>query len=108
MNRSRAHYDLGEARCDALRGSFEISRRASGSLVNHGYLDVREVVGGVFEAMGEEHFYKSDELKNLPGTYADIYKGVPWDGEEWYVKFFRREDGSEVITIWSLKHDGWQ
>ena len=50
---------------------------------------------------------KCDELEKLPGVMADIYKGTVWDGSEWYVKFFRRDDGSTVVDVWSLKEDGW-
>ena len=37
----------------------------------------------------------------------DIYRHVPCYGTEWYVKYFLDENGP-VITIWSLKEDGYQ
>lgn len=49
-------------------------------------------------------FHKTFELKNRPGTKADIYY-VEWEGETWYLKFFV-ESGRAKIVIWSCKQDG--
>lgn len=79
-----------------------ITDRPIAWLVNHGYEDPYEVAAGVFGVMSRSDYYKTDELRAIPGTYADIYRFVPWDGEEWYVKFFFRSDGEMLLEIWSL------
>ena len=100
------YYNLKEVRSLVLASCYRSSKRVGRTLHNHGYIDTAEVVEGVFGAIEESHFHKCDELKNLPGTMADIYHSVPWDDQEWYVKFFMR-DGEPVVDIWSLKEMYW-
>lgn len=107
MRKLKRQYDLDEIKGLVMKGGFRTSKRVATTLRNHGYLDVSEVVRGVFSSIEQAHFYKSDELRNIPGVFADIYKGVPWDDVEWYVKFFQQSDGATCVDIWSLKEDGW-
>ena len=107
MERRKPHYDIDDVKGCVTRGDFRLSKRVAGTLRNHGYADASSVAAGVFESISADDFLKCDELRNLPGVMADIYSGTVWDGAEWYVKFFRREDGSTVVDVWSLKEDGW-
>ena len=107
MKRCKPHYDIEDVKGCVARGDFRLSRRVANTLRNHGYVDAASVAVGVFGAISAGDFFKCDELEKLPGVMADIYKGTVWDGSEWYVKFFRRDDGSTVVDVWSLKEDGW-
>lgn len=73
---------------------------------NHNY-DYDETVEDVICAIEPHHHYKTDELKNIPGKFADIYRHVECYEEEWYVKLFVDDEGSPVVQIWSLKEDGY-
>lgn len=100
-------YSLEEARRLVRGGRVSFTKRARRFVQNHyGYFDFNDVSLGVFEAMGDEHFYKSEELEHRPGTYADIYKGMVYDGIEWYVKFFVDEDGEARVEVWTMCWDG--
>lgn len=101
-----AQYDLDIAQSLVKHAKYSVSKRARNNLLNHGYLP-KETIEDVFAAIRSSHFYKSVELENRPGTYADIYRHVPCYGTEWYVKYFLHENGP-AITIWPLKEDGYQ
>lgn len=73
---------------------------------NYDNLDFDEIVRCVFESMSEDHYLKSVELEYLPGTYADIYRGMTYDDAAWYVKFYVDEAGCAQVVIWSLCWDG--
>lgn len=106
MGKRGPRYSLAEARAAVARGNVHVTSRPLAWLANHGYEDVSEVVSGVFASMTRSDYYKTDELKNMSGTYADIYRMVPWDDEEWYVKFFFRSDGKMLLEVWSLNWEG--
>ena len=53
------------------------------------------------------NYYKTNELEHISGAYADIYRHVTYDGEEWYVKLFIDEDQNAYVNIWSLKEEGY-
>lgn len=105
-HKKEAQYDLDVAQVLVEHAKYSISKRARINLLNHGYLP-KETIEDVFAAIRCSHFYKSVELENRPNTHADIYRHVPCYGAEWYMKYFLDENGP-VITIWSLKEDGYQ
>lgn len=85
-HKKEAQYDLDVAQVLVEHAKYSISKRARINLLNHGYLP-KETIEDVFAAIRCSHF--------------------PCYGTEWYVKYFLDENGS-VITIWSLKEDGYQ
>ncbi|MDY4521983.1 MAG: type II toxin-antitoxin system MqsR family toxin [Atopobium sp.] len=99
-------YDLEYAKQLIADKKAFLTSRARASLTNHGYTNVQQLISGVFNVMCPEDFYKSDELEKRPGIFADIYKGVWYNNEEWYVKFFIADDGNEHVELWSFKPDG--
>jgi hypothetical protein len=99
-------YDLKAVKEAVARGDVTLTRRVRSYLMNHACGSPKETTLGVFDAMRAEHFYKTVELDALSGVMADIYRDVPYDGTEWYVKFFVR-DGMATVDVWSLKEDGY-
>lgn len=99
-------YDLASVKRAVASGDVTLTRRVRSYLTSHAPGGVEETTLGVFGAMRAGHFHKTDELDALPGVMADIYKGVPYDGTEWYVKFFVH-DGLATVDVWSLKEDGY-
>ena len=90
----------------ASEGRWVVTIRVRRWLENHGY-PVSDIVHGVMEELDASFFRKTDELRNIPGTMADIYV-VPFDGEEWYLKLFIGSDGGiEIVNIWSLRIEGF-
>ena len=45
-------------------------------------------------------------LEVIDGVWADIYSGVEYEDEAWYVKFYEVEDGSMVCVL-SANWDGY-
>lgn len=103
--RQRPTYSLEEAKALVRDGRSSLTRRVRSHLQNEGWTDIGEVATGVFESMEDSDFYKSDEIDFMPGTYADIYRGTPFDGDEWYVKFYI-EQGVARVQVLSLTEDG--
>lgn len=99
----RPTYDLDEAKALAARGSMMLSRRPTSFLAER-YASVSEAATEVFAAIEPRHFHKSVELENNPGTWADVYQGVVYDGIGWYVKFFM--DAGKLVVVWSMNWDG--
>lgn len=76
------------------------------------YLDERyhrigaaDVIKEVISELTERDFVKSVELRNRPGTMADVYVGGWYDDTEWYVKAFI-EAGNLTLQVWSMSWDG--
>lgn len=99
-------YDLDDVKAAARIGNVCLTKRVSRSLINHGYIDLDDFVCCMLQVLDSSYFYKSSELENLRGVYADIYRCVPYAGDEWYVKFFQDADGKNYVNVWSLKPDG--
>ena len=76
-----------------------------------GQYDVAAFVDELFEALEPEDFYKTEELRVLPGVWADVYRPVlfidPESGEsnDWYIKFFIENDAVR-LHIMSANYDG--
>lgn len=87
-------------------GNYVVSKRVMGYLVNHDYA-YDETVEDVVAAIVPGDFFKSSQLKHMPGVYADIYRHVKCYGEEWYVKLFLEATGEAIVLIWSLKEEGY-
>ena len=102
MRRHRPSYDIERAQQLAIAGKTVLTKRVRKYLIERGSIDLSDITAGVFTNMRQEHFHKTVELDKRPGTYADVYKGIEYDGIEWYVKFFI--DGSDVMTlnVWSM------
>jgi len=100
-------YDLETVKRLVSYDCYYTTSRVRKYLINHGYV-VDETVSDVIQSIQPSNYYKSDELHNRQGVYADIYRRVKCHDEEWYVKLFINEDGSTSVSIWSLKEDGYQ
>lgn len=105
-NKKEPHYSLEFAQKLVKESSYRTTKRLRNNLRNHGYI-VDETIEDVFAAICPENYYKTDELENLQGVFADIYRHVICYGEEWYVKFFIEENGNASLEIWSLKEEGF-
>lgn len=99
-------YDLDLVKSLISGNKYRLTRRVSRYLLNHGYID-QDIVQGVIASISLSNYYKTDELEHLSGTYADIYRHVIYDSEEWYVKLFIDKDQNMYVNIWSLKEDGY-
>lgn len=72
-----------------------------------------QVVQRVVSSIQPENFYKSDELKIIPGQWADIYRFVKTgdeelDGEDgWYVKAFIDDSQALRLSIMSANWEGY-
>ena len=102
----RPYHDLDLVKSLISGKKYRITKRVSNYLLNHGYAD-QDIVQGVISSISLSNYYKTDELEHLPGTYADIYRHVTYDSEEWYVKLFIDEDRNAHVNIWSLKEEGY-
>ena len=81
--------------------------RARRFILNHmGDEDVNAVVSSVIGALKERHFEKSVPLEVIPGHWGDVYRRVPWAGEEWYVKVCVR-DGRLSLAVLSANWEGY-
>lgn len=98
--------DLATVQKLVAQGKYRSSKRVRGDIRNHGY-DYEETVEDVISSIEPHHYYKTDELEHIPGTFADIYRHIECYDEEWYVKFFFDKDDNELVIIWSLKPDGY-
>ena len=104
---AKPSYSLPLARNHVMRGDFYLAKRARSFITNHyGIGQVAATVQSVFLATRSEHFYKTVELVYLPGTFADVYKGIRYDGIDWYLKFYLAPDDSPTVVIWSINWEG--
>ena len=68
-------------------------------------------VDELFEALEPEDSYKTEELRVLPGVWADVYRPVPFidlesgESNDWYIKFFIEND-TVRLHIMSANYDG--
>lgn len=103
---SKPSYSLAEMKRLVRRGRYSPTLRVAYFIDSHyEEVGVDEVVEKVFLSLKEDDFVKSFELKNLPGTMADVYVGGCYDNTEWYVKAFIDKGGVE-LQIWSMCWDG--
>ena len=99
-------YPLEDLKELAIKGKFRSTLRVNCYIeTRYPESDLRKVVAGVFKSLSEDDFVKSVELKNRPGTMADVYAGGWYDSEEWYVKAFI-ENETLTLQIWSMCWDG--
>ena len=100
-------YSLDYAKELVASGRYGFTKRGRNFVVNHyGRFDLDEICSAIFETMKPEDFHKSEELKALPGTFADIYKGMSYDDVEWYVKFYIDDSGQATVSVWTMCWDG--
>ncbi len=107
--KDRPSHSLELAKRLARDGKLTVNRRARDFIMNrHGRNDTARFVAGLFEAVRPQDFYKSVELEVMPGCWGDVYRGVEYEGEEWYVKFTIREDGTASLCVLSANWEGYQ
>lgn len=107
--RTTPAYDLEEAKKLArARSSMTLNRRVRSFVQNrYGVRDVGGFVSKLICSINPDDFYKCEELEAVPGVWADIYSGVLFEGEEWYVKFFIDDDGAMRLSVLSATWDGY-
>lgn len=77
-----------------------------------GRFDTKAFMQELFEALDPDDFYKTEELNVLPGTWADVYKSIPFTDAEsgetsdWYLKFYVEGDYLRVHVL-SANYDGY-
>lgn len=113
QSRGRPTYLLDDAKRLAREGNVIIDSRPRAFIINRtGRLDLRAFVDELFEALEPGDFYKTEELRVLPGVWADVYRPVPFiepesgESNDWYVKFYI-EDGLVRLHIMSANYDGY-
>lgn len=108
-DRRRPTHSLEEAKRLAAQGDFTINGRSRQFIINHmgACAGVRRVVAGVVLAILPEHFEKSVPLRRVDGQWGDVYRFVPYAGEEWYVKLFLGGDGSLALNVMSANWEGY-
>jgi len=102
---SRPTYPLNEAKRLAREGSFTVNAKPRNFIKNHVSFDYETVIAELFDVLDESMFYKSEAMNVLDGKFADIYRDVPYDNADWYIKFFIA-DGNVQLTVMSCKWDG--
>ena len=104
--RDRPSYSLGEAKQLVCSREFSIVGRPRRFIQGrYDTADISSFIAGIFRSMHPRDFLKSEELDMKPGTFADIYRGMRFEGEAWYVKFFI-DDGGHVVIL-SANWDGY-
>lgn len=110
MTRYRPAYVLETVKQLAQEGKLFLTSRPMHFILNrYDGEDAAEIAAAVVEAIREEDFYKSIELDNRPGTFADIYRNVECEDypeNSWYVKLFVC-DGETMVEIWSMVWEGY-
>ena len=100
-------YALDNVKRLASDGHLSVNRRPRQFILNrYDRTDVGRFVEEIIDSIRPENFYKSDELEVIPGTFADIYRNVEYDGDEWYVKLFVNEDGDASVQVLSANWEG--
>ena len=108
MVTNKPTYDLAEIKFLVRTGKYLTSARIRNYLLNHDY-PPPDTTEDVINAILKTNFYKSVELHNAPGIYADVYRHVNCYSEEWYVKLFIDENQKiRLVSIWSLNEEGSQ
>lgn len=103
--RTTPTYSLREVKRLVAMGDFRVSGRPRRFILNrYGAVSISGFLKGLFEAIEPDDFYKSEELDVIPGTFADIYRGTLFEGDEWYVKFY--VDAGELAIVMSANWDG--
>lgn len=112
-SRGKPTYSLDDAKRLAKEGKVLIATRPRAFITNRtGRSDLRVFVDELFEALEPGDFYKTEELRALPGVWADIYCPVPFiepesgESNDWYIKFFI-EDGTVRLHILSANYNGY-
>lgn len=102
-------YDLEEAKKLATaRGSMTLNRRVRTFVQNrYGVRDAGSFVSKLICSIDPDDFYKCEELEAVPGVWADIYSGVLFEDEEWYMKFFIDDAGTMRLSVLSATWDGY-
>lgn len=106
-NKTEPFYDLAKVQKLVKSGKYFTSIRLRKYLTNQGFV-TDETIEDVICSIQSHHYYKTDELQNRPGIYADIYRHIECYEIEWYVKFFFDKEEEPCLSIWSLKEDGYQ
>ena len=107
-SRGKPTYHLDEIKRLTSSGHLSISRRPRQFILNrYGRTDVGQFVRDIIENIDPEDFYRSDELEVIPGTFADIYRNVEYDDEQWYVKLFINDDGEASVQVLSASWEGY-
>lgn len=106
-------YSLENVKRIVEEGKVCISSRPRGFIRNQvGRFDIKTFMQELFEALEPDDFYKTEELNILPGTWADVYKPIPFidvgSGEtnDWYLKFYVEGDYLRVHVL-SANYDGY-
>lgn len=107
--KGRPTYDLEEAkRLSRTYDSMSLNRRIGAFLQNrYGIRKPKAFVSKLICSITPADFLKSEELEIKPGVWADVYQGVQFEGEEWYVKFFIDNDDIVQLSVMSAVWDGY-
>lgn len=106
-SRSRPRYPLDEVKRLAADRRLMIAGRPRRFILNrYGITNISGFVSTLIAAIEPENFRKSDELRIESGVFADIYSGVHFEGEEWYVKLYI-DGGETCVVILSANWDGY-
>lgn len=110
LMRCQPAYDLKSVKQLVRRGEFMLFSRPYHFMLNrYDGENPAEIAASVIEAIREDNFYKSDELKRRPGVFADVYSGiecVDYPEGKWYAKIVMT-DGETGLEIWSMNWDGY-
>ena len=108
MRRKRGQpaYSLDVVKQLIKDGRCQFTRRGRKFVQNHYHFDYQEICSELFERISESDFYKSEELRVIPGVFADIYIGMRYDDTDWYVKFYVDECGEATVTVMTMCWDG--
>lgn len=103
--RRAPQHDLQKAKELARCGPMCCNDRIRRFIMNrYGVFDIRGFLADLFDEIKPENFHKSAESTKVPGVWLDIYRGVEFEDEEWYVKFFI-DDGEVRLSILSANWD---
>lgn len=106
--RRKPAHPLEEVKRLATQRKVAVNARAQRFIVNHMDTDdAFEIVAGVVAAMEPRHFCESQPLRVMPGQWGDVYRRVPYAGEEWYVKLHIGEDGGLMLNVLSANWEGY-
>lgn len=106
--RKRPTHSLEEAKRLAREGRMTINSRAQRFIANH--MDVRnpfDEVASLICSIRQSDFCESQPLRVIPGQWGDVYRFIPYAGEEWYVKFFISPDGGLMLNVMSANWEGY-
>lgn len=110
MMRYQPAYDLESVKQLVRKSEFILFSRPYHFILNrYDGENPAEIAASVIEAIREDYFNKSDELKRRPGIFADIYSGIEcavYPEEKWYAKIVMA-DGEVDLEIWSMNWDGY-